>query len=48
MIACQPEAGNRRMDSDTNSKWAYAILAVGLLVICIVFGLQEASLLGWI
>lgn len=36
------------MESDTNNKWAYAILVVGLAVICAGFALREASLMGWL
>lgn len=36
------------MESDTNNKWAYAIVVVGLLAICVGFALREAAFFGWL
>lgn len=40
--------GIRLMESDSNKKWPYAIMATGMLIACIGFALREAVLLGWL
>lgn len=36
------------MESDSNNKWPFAIMALGMLVAGIGFALREAVLFGWL
>lgn len=36
------------MESDTKSKWPYAMFVIGAVIACLGFVLREATLFGWL